>query len=316
MKRLFIAMAVVSATIFGFSSCNNDDVAVNPSQGQTADLRIQTEITSAETDLRSTKAALSSFPEGSALSLFVTNGTLGSNYPQGPYNNVQAEFQSGRWVLTPAVKLGETPATIFAFYPYNTSYTNGASNMNVNHTNQLDYMYGTNAEGQGNIDRSNPNMRLRMKHALSLLRFNIKKMNYPGEGRLTRIEIANTTGMQDLRSACSVNLSTGELTHISGNYNPAFIENINGLYTITDNEPVNPQEVIVMPVDKTSANGSIIIRFFIDGASYTYNVPVNTIWKQGTKYLYNVLFNGTELEIDDVIISDWTEGAKEEINLY
>jgi hypothetical protein len=75
MKRLFICMAVVSATVFGFSSCNNEDESVTPAQGKTGDLRIQTEITSAGTALRSTKAALSSFPEGSALSLFVTNGT-------------------------------------------------------------------------------------------------------------------------------------------------------------------------------------------------------------------------------------------------
>lgn len=316
MKRLFICMAVISATVFGFSSCNNDDETVNPSESQTADLRIQTEITSAETGLRSTKAALSSFPEGSALSLFVTNGTLGSNYPQGPYNNVKAEYKSGKWELTPAVKLSDTPAMIFAFYPYSASYTNGVANMNVQHTDQKDYMYGANAEGQDGINRNNPGVRLRMKHALSLLRFNIKKMNYPGESKLTRIEVANMAGKQDLRSACSINLSTGELSHISGNYSPAFIENVNGLYTITDNEPVDPQEIIIMPVDKTSANGSIIIRFFIDGTNYSYNVPANTTWKQGTKYLYNVTFNGTELVIDDIIITDWTEGAKGEINLY
>lgn len=134
MKRLFICMAVISATVFGFSSCNNEDETDSPSQGQTSDLRIETEIAAAQTSLRSAKAALSSFPEGSALSLFVTNGTLGSNYPQGPYNNVKAEYKSGKWELTPLVKLGDTPATIFAFYPYNTSYTNGTSNMNVYHT--------------------------------------------------------------------------------------------------------------------------------------------------------------------------------------
>ena len=316
MKRLFIAMAVVSATVFAFSSCNNEDEVVTPSQGQTGDLRIQTEITSAETGLRSTKAALSSFPEGSTLSLFVTNGTLGSNYPQGPYNNVKAEYKSGKWELTPAVKLSDTPATVFAFYPYHEAYTNGTSNTNVHHTNQVDYMYGTNAEGQGDINRDNPNLRLRLKHALSLHQFNIKKMNYPGEGKLTRIEVANANGKYELVSACNLNLSTGELTNIGGNFNPAFVENANGLYTIAEDDAVNPQEVLVMPVNKTSANGNIVIRFFIDGAIYTYNVPVNTSWKQGTKYLYDVTFNGTELVVDDVIITDWTEGPKGEINLY
>lgn len=319
MKRLFIAIVVVSATAFSFSSCNNEDEVVTPSKGQTGDLRIQTEITSAETGLRSTKAALSSFPEGSALSLFVTNGTLGSNYPQGPYNNVKAEYKSGKWELAPAVKLGDTPATVFAFYPYNTSYTNGTANMNVYHTNQVDYMYGTNAEGQGDINRENPNVRIRMKHALSLLQFNIKKMNYPGEGKLTRVEVSNATGKGDLKSGASLNLATGELTYYDSQFSPAFIEDVNGLYTITDTEPTEDkdfQEVMVLPVVKTNSAGSVMIRFFIDGDIYTYNVPYDTKWKQGTKYFYNVTFNGTELVVDDVIITDWTEGAKGEINLY
>ncbi len=312
MKRLFICMAVVAATVSGFSSCNNDDKAVNTPPGKTGELHIRTEIAA-----RPTKAALSGFPEGAALSLFVTGGTLGSNYPQGPYNNVKAEYKSGKWELAPSVKLSDTPATIFAFYPYNTSYTNGASNMSVTHTNQVDYMYGTNAEGQGDINRDNPNVRLRMKHALSLLQFKIRKMNYPGEGRLTRIEVANASGKSDMRSISILNISTGELSGpYSQQYNPAFTENANGLYTITENEPASPQEVMVMPVEKTSANGSIIIRFFIDGAIYTYNVPVNTAWKQATKYLYNVTFNGTELAVDDIAIADWADGAKGEINLY
>lgn len=316
MKRLFICMAVISATVLSFSSCNNDDDIVESSLKKSADLRIETEITNVETSLRTTKAALSSFPEGATLGLFVTNGTLGSNYPQGPYNNVKAEYKSAKWELTPTVKLGDTPATIFVFYPYNASHTNGTSNMYVYHTNQIDYMYGTNAEGQGNINRDNPNVRLRMKHALSLLQFNIKKMNYPGESKLTRIEVVNATNKNDLVSACVLNISTGELTSAAGNHNPAFIENANGLCTLTEDEPTSPQEVMVIPVAKTSANGSILIRFFIDGSIYTYNVPVNTTWKQGTKYLYNVLFNGTELIIDDIVITDWTEGTKGDINLY
>jgi hypothetical protein len=319
MKRLFIAMAVMSAAITGFSSCSQDDKIVNPSPGLAADLRIETEITAAKTSLRSTKAALSGFPEGSALSLFVTGGTLGSNYPQGPYNNVRAEYKSGKWELAPAVKLGDTPAAIFAFYPYSASYTNGTSKMNVYHTNQVDYMYGTNAEGQQNINRDNPNVRLRMKHALSLLRFKIKKMNYPGEGKLTRIEVANTGGKWDLRSAAALNIASGELSYLDYQHSPAYIENVNGLYTITDKEPTGEKDfmdVMVLPVAKVNANGNILIRFFIDGAIYNYAVPANTSWKQGTRYVYNVTFNGTELVIDDIVITDWTEGAKGDINLY
>lgn len=313
MKRLFIAVAVVSATVFGFSSCNNDDETVKPSQGQTADLRIETEITSTETDLRSTKAALSSFPEGSALSMFVTNAALGT------LNNVKAEYKSGKWELTPAVKLGDAPATVYAFYPYDASYTSGASNINIYHTNQVDNMYGTHAEGQEDINRNNPGVRLRMKHAKVLLQFKIRKMNYPGQGKLTCIEVANKEGLQDLRSAYTLNVYTGNMTPVNGQHNPASILNPDGLYIITDKEPTEEKDimgVMVLPVVKANSNGSIQIRFTIDGEIFSYNVPYDTKWNQGTKYVYNVTLNGTELVIDDIIISDWIEGDKGDINLF
>ncbi|MFV0311000.1 MAG: fimbrillin family protein, partial [Dysgonomonas sp.] len=146
-----------------------------------------------------------------------------------------------------------------------------------------------------------------------------RKMNYPGEGKLTRVEVSNATGKGDLKSGASLNLATGELTYYDSQFSPAFIEDVNGLYTITDTEPTEDkdfQEVMVLPVVKTNSVGSVMIRFFIDGDIYTYNVPYDTKWKQGTKYFYNVTFNGTELVVDDVIITDWTEGAKGEINLY
>ncbi|NDV80115.1 fimbrillin family protein [Dysgonomonas sp. 511] len=319
MRKIFITMAIIAASVTSFYSCDNDD-NINTAENNTAtaNLHIETEISPIEASSMMTKTALSSFPEGSALSLFVTTGSLGNNYPQGPYNNVKAELNSGKWELTPAVKVGATPAIIYAFHPYGSSYGNGTS-MTVYHTNQVDYMYGTNAEGQQNINRDNPNVRIRMKHALALLQFKIRKMNYKGEGKLTKIEVLNASGKRDLYSAAYINIASGELANLYDNHNTAYIENATGLYTIPDNVSTNEndfQNVMVIPVAKTSADGSILIRFQIDGEIYSYPVPVNTSWKQGNKYVYNTTFNGTELVVDDIIITDWTEGANTDINIY
>lgn len=306
-------MAAASTAISGFTSCNNDDEKGTPSPARAADLRIETEITATAAGLPSTKAALSSFPEGSALSLFVTNSAL------GVLNNVKAGYKPGKWELEPAVKLGDSPATVYAFYPYDASYTSGASNINIYHTNQVDNMYGTHAEGQGDINRDNPGVRLRMKHAKALLQFRIRKLNYPGQGKLTGIEVANKEGLQDLRSAYTLDVYTGGMTALNGHFNPASVVNPDGLYTITEKEPTEEKDMMglmVLPVVKTNSNGSIQIRFTIDGEIFTYNVPYDTKWNQGTKYVYNVTLNATQLVIDDIVISDWTEGAKGEINLY
>lgn len=190
--------------------------------------------------------------------------------------------------------------------------------MIVYHTNQVDYMYGSNAEGQESVDRNNPHVRLRMKHALSLHQFKINKMNYPGEGKLTRVEAYNN-GKQDLSSAAYLNIASGELSAIYNNYSPAFVENTNGLITISDTRPTEEKDfvnLLVMPVAKTSAQNSIAFKFIIDGTAYLYGVPINTTWKQGTKYIYNVTLNGTELTIDDIIITDWLTGPENSLNLY
>ncbi|SHG36688.1 fimbrillin family protein [Dysgonomonas macrotermitis] len=311
MKRFLLSMAVIAVSITGFYSCSNEEEGINRTANGTANLSIETEISATGTALRSTKSSLSAFGEGSQLGLYVTNGTMGSDYPQGPYNNVMATLTSGKWVLNPSVKLGITPATIFAYYPYNPAQGYTSTNFHVYHTNQVDYMYGTNAEGQGSINRDNPNVRLRMNHALSLLQFKISKMNYPGESKLTRIEVSNASGKMDLKSSATLDIATGALTFSDAGYEPAFIENVNGLYNILEPSVAEADinEVIVIPVDNVNANGNILIRFTIDSTVYSYSVPANTSWKQGYKYTYDVLVNGTELVIDDVVITDWQEEA-------
>ena len=75
-------------------------------------------------------------------------------------------------------------------------------------------------------------------------------------------------------------------------------------------------KVLLLPVDNTSTNGSVQIRFTIDGTVYTFDVPANTSWKQGAKYTYNVTLNGTQLNIGDVIITDWISGPEYTFNLF
>ncbi len=227
MRTIYLYIVAVALAISGLYSCNNEDDAIHSAQDQTADLHIETEIAVAETGLRSTKAVLSSFQEGSALSLFVTNGTLGSNYPQGPYNNVKAEYNSGKSILEPTVKLSDTPATIFAFYPYTEAIGNGVGNIYVQHTDQIDYMYGTHTEGQVEINKHNTGVRLSMKHALSLLEFKMHKDYYKGEGKLTRIEVRNAQST-NMYSRGTINLETGLITGYYGRHEPAIIENKQG----------------------------------------------------------------------------------------
>lgn len=314
-KFLFPALTAILMLV----SCNDNNEAGTVDNGVESLLSIQTEISTMNTALRSA-GPLSSFPEGSQLSLWATPGTLGTNYDVAPYNNVLAELKSGKWELTPPVKLSDTPAVIYGFYPYKSDYTNGRDNMNVYHADQVDYMFGTNAEGQQDINRENPNVRLGMKHALSLLQFRVKKMNYTGQAKLTRVEVANAVNKQDLRSGATLNISNGELTYLGSHHSAAVAEDINGMVTLRDEFPADDKDIVnvmVLPLrEQTTAAGNILIKFTVDAQTYTYSVPMNTIWKQGTKYIYDVTLNGTELIIDDITITDWLDGPVTPVELF
>jgi len=313
MRKIFF-MALTA--MFAFASCNdNDEVAT--SNEKTSLLSIETEISAQQKSLRS--GPLSLFPENSTLSLFVCSDNLGTGYPGGPYNNIKAEYTSGSWTMESPVRLTSENATIYALYPYMPSLGNGIGTVTIDHTTQTDYMFGTNAEGQQAINHNNPNVRLRMNHAQALLQFRINRLNYEDAGKVTRVEACNgITGTIDLLSKGNLDITTGDITFASDAAS-AVVEDANGLFVIPDTTPGNTDEyisLIILPVSNTSADGSIQFRFTIDSKVYSYNVPANTTWKQGTKYVYDVTLNGTELNIFDVIITDWVSGPENAIELF
>lgn len=328
-KQRFTAMAAVCALVFGFSvtfsGCGGDTGAGGtPVDTRVSELCIHTQIgTTGDVGAGLiTKAALGSFPEGSQLSLFVTAGTPGTPYPQGSYHNVRAEYTDGRWALSPPVRLGASPAVLFAFYPYSATYTDGAGGINIYHTDQVDTMYGTHGEGQGEIHRDNPSVRLVMRHAKALLQFRIRKRDYLGEGKLTRIQVTNAEGGEALKSGATLDLATGGLTYLPQQFACAAIENPDGLYILTENFPeeenkamevIKTMEVMVLPTSGTG--GGIRIGFVIDTQAYTCPLPGHTHWQQGTKYLYDVTFSGTQIVVEDITITPWREGAMGAIDL-
>jgi len=316
MKKLLF-MAVVAVLASCMISCNDNDEQVHSGQNATSQLSIETEISSQTSSLRSS-GPLSVFPENSTLSLFICNGSLGTSYPKGPYNNVKAEYLSGKWTMDQIVRLTNDAATVYALYPYMASLGDGINTITIDHTTQTDYMYGTNAEGQPAINSNNPSVRLRMQHTQAMLQFNISKLNYEEAGKLTKVEIGNGTGTE-IYSKGRLDIVSGNITKAGTDADPVILESAEGLLMIPDIASGNEDgfiKAMLLPVNNTSANGSVQFRFTIDGTVYSYNVPANTNWKGGTKYTYNVTLNGTQLNIGDVIINDWIDGPSQPMELY
>lgn len=260
-----------------------------------------------------TRATISSFPNQAELGLFVTSGALGNHYNNISSNaNVRAVYNSSSriWTKTPEVYLSPANATIFAYYPYSVSNNDGKS-IPVEHISQVDYLFGSHSAGQSVVNNGNSTVNLTMKHALALLQFKINRVNYTGPGVVTRIEVANATGKTSLYSNGTLNIATGSITNMSNQNSSAVIQNGAGLYTIpaSASSAEDPRlRLMVLPVNGTTATGDIKMYFTIDNKEYTYNVPVSTNWKQGTKNTYTITLSGTELIVGNISITDWTSG--------
>lgn len=306
MKKLLLIAAIAVVTLF--TSCDKEETAVLENKVPTA-LNIRPDIAGASV---STRASISAFPNGAAIGLFVTDGSLGGNYNGISDNaNVRSTFNGSVWTQSPAVYLSSANATVYAYYPYSSSNTNGTA-IPVEHASQVDYLYGTHSTGQSAVNSSNPNVNLTMHHALTLLQFKMNRSNYTGAGVVTKIEIANASGKTCIFSSGTLNITTGTIAKTTGQNRSASLENTSGLYTIpsfsSDTESPNLR-LMLLPVASTPAAGDIQMFFTIDGKVYTWNVPATTAWNSGTKNTYTITLTGTNLIVDNVTITDWTNGT-------
>lgn len=317
MKKFFF-MAAMTASVFCLSSCSDDD-PVNSGSGDVA-LEIRTEI--ADIDVTQTRASLVSvFPEGTNIGLFVASGALGTNYDSYTGNaNVRSVLKNGVWTQSPEIRLTGEKATVYAYYPYSGNNSDGKAIL-VDHSTQQDYMYGTHTAGQSAINKQNPTVSLTMKHAMALVQFNICKVNYPWEGKLTCIEIANADKKAVVFNEGALDLSTGNIRNTTGKNRAAALQAYSDIYpllTIPESLSENETDflkVFVLPVASTGAEGDVLFKFTIDGRIYTWKVPAGTAWKGGTKNTYTVTLGGSSFKIGNVRIEDWTGGVSASFNI-
>lgn len=295
---------LIVAVIIAFISCSKDNDVITPVT--TASLSINPLVSVSP----GTRAVISDFPNLSEIGLFITSGNLNSNYNNtASNNNVKSKLSAGTWTQTPLVYLSPAPATVYAYYPYALGNTN-ATAIPLEHNTQTDYLYGTHATGQPTINSSNPGVNLTMKHALSLLVFKIQKVNYTGAGTLTKIEVANAAGKTLLSSEATLDIQFGTISQATGKNLPAILSTS---YTIPATLPTNENtcpKLLVMPLNiSVSTLGNILINFTIDGKVYTHKLIVGTLWLSGTKNIYTVTLNGTELSVGNVGIQNWDNGS-------
>ncbi len=221
---------------------------------------------------------LTELKDGSQMSIF----TRSSDYA-GLASMTKAVNNAGMWKADPTIVLEDgITVTLQAVYPYSDNNTS-ASSIPVDVNSQIDYLYsGSNVT----VSKENPTANLTMKHAMSVLAFNIDKNGYTGAGKLQEIKLSGS----GLYTMGRMNATTGAIT---GSSNGEFSKSYNTTLQaggFTNDIPA----MFVIPFTSTGDNLQITIK--VDDKEYSSFLPQQTI-SGGNKYLFRMALTERELVI-------------------
>ena len=253
------------------------------------------------------------FTRGSVIGLHVVSESTGNIYDSNPdYKNVRAEAflvnYKLNWRQSPDIYLNEEPVTVYAYYPYQSQVNFDPENIPVRISPDAsltkDYMYGIQASGQRAVNQISPVALLNMNHTLSLLSFQLR-ITPEAEGcfLLHAIQIGNKAGGTALCFKGKMNIKTGNIGGCSGTNastrlklnTPRMLKKI----------PDEPQQLMVIPTSRIRTDGDVEVLFTINETTFKYKIPANTKWEKGKRYIYNLLFNGKDITLENVSTSEW-----------
>lgn len=175
------------------ASCSSDSEPEEP--------QVLSKALSIATSIQTKSVVTTAFANGDKMNLFVKSGSSASSEDYVA-SAVSASYNGSGWSLSPNVELKEGgDVYVSAFYPYQSGNTQAAS-VPVSIEAQTDYLYSGSAV---RASYSSPQATLSMKHALSILAFNISlsgveegvtlnSIQIQGEGFYTQGTLDVTTG--------------------------------------------------------------------------------------------------------------------------
>ena len=170
-------------------SCGEDEPDVEQKEAEKAITISTTVFTQASPTL--------DFVEGDAMNLFAK--TYGSASAPNKVDDVKAVSCGGSWKIEPEVMIGESENLfIYAYAPYTEGLEETAA-IPVDVRTQQDVLYSGSFVP---VSYRTNHAKLTMKHALSLVAFNISAQGYSGNGELQSLSIAGdavyTTGVMSI----------------------------------------------------------------------------------------------------------------------
>ena len=292
MKKL-ISLSLL-ATLFSLASCDKENSSILPEPEPTPQpppepdkpktlLRFSTSIEMLNEV--TTRGAIASFEPGSEIGLFYNDTCVNRKFV---YNGTL--WNGGEVALADEMK------DIFCYYPYSSAIKSNEA-IPIDIGSQTDHLAGS-----ASVGAEKPQVVVKMRHLLSLVRMTIKKNNYTGEGH---IESLTWNGIHTAAKYNAVN-NTVTPEGNKGSYQAG------GNYYLDDTKDPIPVEAIMLPV--SSAKG-ITLTVVVDGEERTYDIPEAHQWEAGKAYTYTLTLKGgynspIELEEFPIDVSHWSTFGK------
>lgn len=308
-KYLLYGLAVMLA------ACNTED-ELSPEQNRTvAQLSITTEIVTTRAFSTGLKNDVE-FQEGNAIGfwLFDKNGKDYSSYTgETTAWNRKAVFKNSAWNIDAAMTLTDVPAKVVAYYPYKGVTASVAerraipptlrllhpiTDINIasyaHNDGQQDYLWG---ESIDSVDSHRPNARLRFKHVLPRITFEVQKGTDNADNIIYLRSAILKNSTDDGNTICTTGklLENGNVTKL--NETGQSITNGYTAPVLLNNVETRNFDFLVLPTEV--AEGSVILSIEVRKGSsgnfqyYDIAIPA-TKWESGKQYTYPVTLNITE----------------------
>ncbi len=344
MNFKIMSLAVMAACV-AFTSCSNDE---EPSSkgGVVALSQVNVGINNL-----SSRAGITagSFAGNESIGLFLFGGTGVDDASNSRYNvgdnaalvePVNVKYTRGGegaaenpewWTSQTPIILSSKEGKLYSYYPYAEGDANKdakAIPVNVAASQgtgisdgtkddvQPDYMYGSVISP---VSNKTGHVDIEMNHALAMVSFKFVRNTYPGDGKITRIELKNKDGGTYVKNgAATMHIGTGDIT--GGTAGSVYCLPNTVLTDLTASEDI--PHMLVYPNATDLGEGDVILSITMDDKTYEIALPNELsatsdvyAWTKGNNYVYTLNMNGYGFGADDedgrddidVTIAQWIE---------
>lgn len=272
MKKNLCFIAAGLMTVSG--ACSSDPVEEVPAG---TDNEVTVEIV---TDIQTRAKVTTLFREGDEMNVFAKayNKPDATDFAQP----AKGTYGGGKWSLTPPVKLKEGEHTfIYALAPYQEGVTDLA-NIPVDISGQQDILYSGYSVP---VSHTTYQAKLTMKHALSLVTFNVSSQGYAGKGVLESLSLSGeqvyTTGTMSIESG-----------KIKGTGQETYVQECGQTITSSGWTADLPR---IWSIPFSTKVDVATLTAVIDGKSYRTAFP-EVEMKSGYQYIFHLVLTGYGLE--------------------